>query len=105
MRLVRNFPTSASDDISALLLFYVVQLLLSSLVNGHNIFLEYLELLLESVQLVIEIVFRLLVLVELLVQDDNLVLIVELLSFVKGLLENDSLTLVLQFTILVVVND
>ena len=65
--LVGHLATCSTNDFTTLLLLNVVQLFLTSLVNCNDVLLQDSQLLLEVVQLVIEIIFRLLVLVELLV--------------------------------------
>ena len=105
MRLVRNLAPGTSDNITAFLLLHVMQLLLSGLVNCHNILLKDSQLVLKSIKLLSKLVFALLILVELLVQDHNLLLVVEFLAFVESLLQSDAITLVLQLAILVVIND
>lgn len=67
MRLIGNLAPGTSNDITAFLLFDVMQLLLPGLVNCHNILLKDSQLALKGVKLLSKLILALLILVELLV--------------------------------------
>jgi len=104
MRLVRNFLACAPNNVSSLLLFDLVKLLSAILVNADNLFLELLELLLESCKHAIKILFLTLVKIELAIELYNFSLVVDLLTLIQGLFEHDSISLVFQLSILRIVN-
>ena len=98
--LVRDFASSPADDIPALLLLDVVELLLARLVNRHDLLLQGSELLLELRDHIVQLILLPLILVELFVEQDDLRLIVHFFPLVERLLEHNAIALVLQLSIL-----
>ena len=100
MALVGDFASSPADDVPALLLLDMVELLLARLVNRHDLLLQGSELLLELRDHIVQLILLPLILVELFVEQDDLRLIVHFFPLVERLLEHNAIALVLQLSIL-----
>lgn len=103
MGLVGDLTAATANDIPSLLLFNVVEFLLSCLVDGDYFLLQCSELLLETGDETVEVILAALILVQFLIQENHLRLIADLFPLVERFLEHDSVALVLKLPILIVV--
>jgi len=105
VRLVWDLSASAADDVPSLLLLHLVELFLARLINGHDLLLQLLQLLLELGDHVVQIVLVALVLVQLFVQEHDLRLVTNFLPLVQRLLQHDTVSLVFQLAELLEIGD